>query len=185
MASNIISETINAAFPVAGVDNDTQGFRDNFSTIKDSLASAKSEIESLQDDTAKINASNDFSGNDINDANFVKVTDEWINVGTVSANLDVTFNNGHYQVATISNNVALTFVDWPASGRLAKMRIELIGDNTERTITFATEGGGAVLAGSNVPATITVNASTDHYIYDVWTFNGGNTIYVDYVGVFS
>ena len=38
MSSNIVSETIDAEFPVAGQDNDTQGFRDNFSTIKDSLS---------------------------------------------------------------------------------------------------------------------------------------------------
>jgi len=30
MASQIIPETIDAQYPVAGQDNDTQGFRDNF-----------------------------------------------------------------------------------------------------------------------------------------------------------
>ena len=38
MASNIISDTIDAAYPIAGVDNDTQGFRDNFQIIKTGLA---------------------------------------------------------------------------------------------------------------------------------------------------
>ena len=44
MASNIISDTIDATYPVAGVDNDTQGFRDNFSIIKTGLSTAGSEI---------------------------------------------------------------------------------------------------------------------------------------------
>ena len=48
MASNIISGTIDGEYPVAGIDNDTQGFRDNFSIIKDSLAAAKAEVEDLQ-----------------------------------------------------------------------------------------------------------------------------------------
>ena len=43
MASNIQSSTIDAAYPVAGVDNDTQGFRDNFSTIKDNFTAAKAD----------------------------------------------------------------------------------------------------------------------------------------------
>ena len=34
MASNIISSTIDESYPVAGQDNDTQGFRDNFNIIK-------------------------------------------------------------------------------------------------------------------------------------------------------
>ena len=53
MASNIISDTIDAAYPVAGVDNDTQGFRDNFTVIKTGLATATSEISTLQSSTCK------------------------------------------------------------------------------------------------------------------------------------
>ena len=48
MASNINSDAIDALYPVAGQDNDSQGFRDNFSTIKNSLATAKTEITTLQ-----------------------------------------------------------------------------------------------------------------------------------------
>ena len=53
MASNITSGTIDGAYPVAGVDNDTQGFRDNFTIIKTGLATAASEITSLQANTPK------------------------------------------------------------------------------------------------------------------------------------
>ena len=63
MASNIISDTIDSAYPIAGVDNDTQGFRDNFTVIKTGLATAKSEITSLQSTTAKLNASKELGGN--------------------------------------------------------------------------------------------------------------------------
>ena len=60
MASTIISGTIDAAYPVAGVDNDTQGFRDNFTVIKTGLATAASEVYYIAKQTAKLNASNDF-----------------------------------------------------------------------------------------------------------------------------
>ena len=60
MASNINYLSINENFPVAGQDNDTQVFRDNFDTIKTSLRNAKDEIGSLQDNTAKVNSDNDF-----------------------------------------------------------------------------------------------------------------------------
>ena len=32
--SDIVYSTIDEAYPVAGVDNDTQGFRDNFNKVK-------------------------------------------------------------------------------------------------------------------------------------------------------
>ena len=48
MASNINPNTIDTAYPVAGQDNDTQGFRTNFTIIKNNFLTAASEITSLQ-----------------------------------------------------------------------------------------------------------------------------------------
>ena len=48
MSSNINTNTIDTKYPIAGQDNDTQGFRDNFASIKNNLTSAKTEITDLQ-----------------------------------------------------------------------------------------------------------------------------------------
>ena len=40
MASNINDTGVNKDYPVAGQDNDSQGFRDNFNVIKDNFASS-------------------------------------------------------------------------------------------------------------------------------------------------
>ena len=37
MASNIDNTSIDATYPIAGQDNDSQGFRNNFSTIKNNF----------------------------------------------------------------------------------------------------------------------------------------------------
>jgi hypothetical protein len=42
------SSLIDVTYPVAGVDNDTQGFRDNFTSIKGGLDSLGNEISDLQ-----------------------------------------------------------------------------------------------------------------------------------------
>ena len=52
--SNINYLSINENFPVAGADNDTQTFRDNFDTIKTSLNTAKTEITSLESTAARL-----------------------------------------------------------------------------------------------------------------------------------
>ena len=48
MASLINPSNIDVTYPVAGQDNDTQGFRDNFNIIKNNLNTAKSEISDIQ-----------------------------------------------------------------------------------------------------------------------------------------
>jgi hypothetical protein len=48
MASNINTTTIDTKYPIAGQDNDSQGFRDNFFNINANFIQAKSEIEVMQ-----------------------------------------------------------------------------------------------------------------------------------------
>ena len=48
MASNIVDTTIDDTYPVAGIDNDSQGFRDNFNIIKSNFVAAKAELTELQ-----------------------------------------------------------------------------------------------------------------------------------------
>ena len=54
MTSNINYSGIDAAYPIAGQDNDSQGFRDNFSAIQTALAIAGSEISNLQSNTLSL-----------------------------------------------------------------------------------------------------------------------------------
>jgi len=48
MSSNINPYNINGLYPVAGQDNSSQGFRDNFTNIKNNFIYAQSEISDLQ-----------------------------------------------------------------------------------------------------------------------------------------
>jgi hypothetical protein len=48
MASNINASNIDTTFPIAGQDNDTQGFRTNYINIKNNFVTAATEITTLQ-----------------------------------------------------------------------------------------------------------------------------------------
>ena len=65
MTSSITTTGINATFPVAGQDNDSQGFRDNFSQLKTQLTTAGTEITALQSSRATTNATTDVNGHDV------------------------------------------------------------------------------------------------------------------------
>lgn len=194
MASNIISGTIDGAYPVAGVDNDTQGFRDNFTIIKDGLATAASEIGALQDNTAKLNESNDFNGTDIADANFTLNTEKYHNIGTVVNGQNISFLNGHHQSLSINlgegtDTVNFALADWPERDHLAKMTVQMFGNDTAKTVTFTVDGGGTIKynrTGNNpFPTTLTIDSSTDPVVIDFWTYNQGTTVYAEYRGRFE
>lgn len=51
--SSINPNNINILYPIAGQDNDTQGFRDNFRNIKNNLSTAATEITTLQNSVAR------------------------------------------------------------------------------------------------------------------------------------
>lgn len=48
MASRIVPTNIDVTYPIAGQDNDTKGFRDNFSSIRNNFTVASSEISTIQ-----------------------------------------------------------------------------------------------------------------------------------------
>lgn len=195
MASNIISETIDGAFPVAGVDNDTQGFRDNFTIIKTGLATAQSEITTLQSTTAKLNETNDFNGTDITDANFSLNTEKYHNIGTVVSGQNISFLNGHYQSMSVNlaegtDTINFSLSDWPDRDHLAKMTVQLFGNDTAKTVTFTVDGGGTLKYNDTYPrvggvATVTVDSSVDPIVINFWTYNQGTTVYAEYKGRFE
>ena len=185
MTSAIVSDPIDATFSIAGQDNNSQGFRDNFSYIKTGLATASSEITSLQTHTAKTNADNDFNGVKIANAETKMLYGSVLNSGTVSGATTIDVRDAEYFSYTFASNITLTFAHWPVSDRFAKVRVDVKCDGSARTINFATTSGSVITdSGLTLPFTTGTNISK-HYIFEAWTINGGNTVFVKYLGVFG
>jgi len=70
--SNINPNNINGSFPVAGQDNDSQGFRDNFTNILNNFSFAKAELEDLASKAVLKNALN--GGTQFNSLAFNEIT---------------------------------------------------------------------------------------------------------------
>ena len=190
MPSNIISETIDGTYPVAGVDNDTQGFRDNFTIIKTGLATAQSEITTLQSTTAKLNETNNFNGTEITDANLSLNTEKYHNIGTVTTGMNISFLNGHYQSMSVNlgeevDTINFALADWPDRDHVAKMTVQMFGNDTAKTVTFTVDGGGTIKYNNTFPGTLTVDSSDNPLIIDFWTYNQGTTVYAEYRGQYT
>jgi hypothetical protein len=188
MASNINTTNINESYPVAGVDNDSQGFRDNFATVKNNFVSAKAEIESLQDNTAKTNANNNFFGNQITGADLIANTETLYPGGTINSGQNVSFANGNIQTFSIGADLTLTLSDWPAAAKVGKLTVMLLNDGSNRTVTWAVESGGSIKVDTNWPTsnnTTVIGSDADYTIINFMTIDGGTTIFAEYKGTFT
>ncbi len=199
MTSNINYLSINENFPVAGEDNDTQVFRDNFDTIKTSLRNAKDEITALQDDTAKTTADNDFGLNKISNALLQNNRQQKWNGGSVTASpATIDFEQGSYQIYIVGANVTFDFLNFPGDPvftaettpiGLGKVTLELYSDGSSRTANFSTSGGTIIKSNgfpgySSGSPTLTLTSATDPVIIEVWR-HSQEVIFMRYVGQFS
>jgi hypothetical protein len=154
MTSQINYGAITTSYPVAGEDNDSQGFRDNFTAIAAGLAQAKTELTELQNSsvlradlaTNTTAVQNDLNGSTIANAFYNKFYGVYFNGGSQSASVDVNLVNGPIQKFTLTDDTVLTFKGWPASG-WAKVQVVLSGStpyDAVRSPTFATTAGGTI-----------------------------------------
>ena len=118
MASNITYSTIDENYPVPGVDNDSQGFRDNFNVVKTALTTANTEITNLQSGSCKVNAANNFAGNTISYASFLanKESTNTANRTGVSVDLSLSWSQAHVFVIKAEADITLTLSDFPTDG---------------------------------------------------------------------
>jgi hypothetical protein len=183
--SNIISTDIDESFPVAGQDNDSQGFRDNFSVIKNSLATARAEVTDLEEITAKKNQDNDFNNNEIQRASFIQTTEKVVSQAT-STNMSLYWTYGSYQTIIVSANVTLTLTGWPEAGVLGKVRIGVKSDGSgDYDITFVSTIGNDILGAPGLQNPFTVGLEKYVKIFDFWTHDGGDTVYCQFLGEFT
>ena len=182
--SNIVSIDINENFPVAGQDNDSQGFRDNFNIIKNSLATANSEITSLENNTAKTNTDNNFNNNEIQEAVLVNTTQKTTTQATATS-IPINWTFGQHQKVIVSGDVTLTLASWPASGTYGEIIITVLADDVVRTISWAaTEGNNIKYTTDGFSLNFTTQSSTNPKIFKFWSIDGGATVYAQYLGEF-
>ena len=189
MTSQVNPNNIDGTYPVAGQDNDSQGFRDNFTNIRNNFTFAKAEIEDLQNKavlkSALLNTvlSNDFAGNAVVNPALTSWRQTYNNIGSVSGSVTINFTNGNFQKITMSGTTILTF-SFPtnSTNQYASIKLWVSNPNASYTLSFPnalTLGDTDTIAGFS-GNTVTFSAaeisnSTD-YFFEVFTVDGGTTL---------
>jgi hypothetical protein len=182
MTSQINPTNIDGSYPVANQDNNSQGFRDNFTNIKVNFQDAAAEITDLQNKAvlkAPLNGSVlDNNMNDellyaarIQDFAVTKVT-----IGTTSGAIAVNYESGHYQSISTTGSISLSFTNFPANGIYGYIKLQINITNTAHTVTLpAAVSLGLVGLQGYSAGTITFGA-TGIYEFAFGTYNAGTTI---------
>lgn len=180
-ASTYINK-IDTAYPNAGRNNDTQGFRDNFKNIKNAFAATDADVEYLKTSVvSKLNSTNDFAYNIIKNAslqsNAVKLYNNTAN--TISGNISVDFRDGNYQKFTLGTGLStLEVTNWPTSvAGVGQLTLSIQSPNATPSSVSTVAFGGNVLPVGVVTLPATVTTSTTQF-FDLWTDDGGTTVYV-------
>ena len=182
MASNINPQNIDGAYPVAGQDNDSQGFRDNFTNTKTNFQFAAAEITDLQNKAVLKAAldgtvlNNDMGGSILANAQLQDMSETRVAFGTVSGAQTINYAAGPYYTLTTSGSVSIAFTNFPPAGQLGRVRLQISVASTAHTLTLpaAVSVGTSNIQGFS-SSVITFN-QTGTFEFEFETNDGGSSI---------
>lgn len=203
MTSQVTEQLVNYVeqYPVAGQDNDSQQFRTNFTVLKSALTTADSEITDLQNNTAKTNVDTDFNSVILENARIRKFYGICIQGDTGDLDPLVnewTVSDGTYFYGQTNGTTKIQLGGWPTTGTSAKeykVTIELKSSGAADQVTFQSAGGGIVLRDDSGSILAGVSSGTQKVtlssnssiitVLQAWSYNGGSTVFLSYVGQFQ
>jgi hypothetical protein len=193
--STINTNPINVNYPVPGVNNNSQGFRDNFASIVTNLDIAATELTDLQNKAVVKQAltgtvvNNDMANTLISNASTRSFRATTYNLGNALAGtvlVNASLADVHY--GTVSANTTINFGSWPPTGTQSNIQVRLSVSNSIAVITFS----GNLVASNNTGSTtlenfvsnggvvtVTAPAGVSEMDYIISTTDCGNTLYIE------
>jgi hypothetical protein len=187
MTSNINPNNINGSYPVAGQDNNSQGFRDNFTNTATNFQYAADEITDLQNKAVLKSAlvgttlNNNMGGSILSNAQLQDMSETVVSLGTLAGTVAINYALGSYQTLTTHGAVSLQFSNFPAAGAAASVVVQVTVASTAHTVQIPTavSVNTTGVQGLNTGTNIISFAATGTYSFVFTTSNGGSTVTIN------
>lgn len=187
MTSQINPYNIDGTYPVAGQDNNSQGFRTNFTNTQTNFEYAAQEITALQTNAIlkatipNVTVDNNMNGSLLYNAQTQQMTETAISLGTITTTATINFAAAPYYTVTTGGSITLAFTNLPASGVFATWAVAITVASTAHTVTLpgAVTANAQGIQGLNTANNTITFASTGTYVFAFSTVNGGTTITVN------
>lgn len=184
MSSNINPNNIDGTYPVAGQDNNSQGFRDNFTNTKTNFQYAADEITDLQSNAILKAAltgttlDNNMLGSLVYNGTAADFGLVRVAKGTLSGSQTIDFSAGHFQTLTTGGSVSLAFSNFPASGITGIVFVQVTVTSTAYTLTLpaAVSVNAQGIQGLNPATNVITFAAVGTYLFQFVTSDAGSTI---------
>jgi hypothetical protein len=189
MSSNINPNNIDGTYPVAGQDNNSQGFRDNFTNTKTNFQYAADEITELQNKVVLKSAltgtvlDNNMNGSILSNAQLQNISETRVALGSLTGTVTVNYASGSYQTVTTTGSISLGFSNFTTAGTLSSVTVRITVSNTAHTVTLPAAVGSTFAAASvtgiqGIASNIITFAETGTYEFVFHTDDSGSTIYL-------
>jgi hypothetical protein len=182
MASNINPTSIDGTYPIAGQDNDSQGFRDNFTNTRTNFDYAKTEISDLQSKVVLKSAltgttlNNDFNGAIVKNVKLQGTRLASVALGTITGSQTIDVSAGHYYSLTTSGSVTLAFSNWASTGSLSQAQVSVVVSSVAHTLTLPAAVSAGTTGIQGYSSNVITFANTGTYVFNFTTTNNGSSI---------
>jgi hypothetical protein len=191
--SNINPQSIDGTYPIAGQDNNSQGFRDNFTNTVNNFTFAAAELTDLQQKAVLKAALGSVgqTGTPTNDMNYAYLTHAQMigtvetkkaigNVSYAQPDFTVDWNQGHFQtVELVGNTASLTAFSstWPATNLYTRLRLQCntYTESCNLALPAAVVTNISSIQGNYAGNKINLPAGSV-YVFEFSTWDGGSTI---------
>jgi len=188
--SNINPQNIDGTFPIAGQDNNSQGFRDNFTNTINNFTFAAAELTDLQTYAVLKGplGSVGQTGTPTNTMNYTYITQPQLlqavetkyDFGTIStgASFQVDWTQGHFQTIAVSGTATMSFAStWPATNLYTRLRLQVTTANT--TVLTLPSSITNVNSIQGYTSGTSVSLPTGTYVFEFATYNAGSTVTIN------
>lgn len=182
MASNINPNIIDGAYPVAGQDNNSQGFRDNFTNTKTNFQYAENEINDLQSKVLlKAALTGTTLDNNMNDALLVGAqlqdfSEVKTALSTTSGSVTINYSTAPYQTISTTGSISLAFTNFPPTGQYGYIKLQINITDIAHTLTLPASVTLGTSGIQGYSAGVITFSSTGYYEFAFGTYDAGTTV---------
>jgi hypothetical protein len=184
MTSAINPNNIDGTYPVAGQDNNSQGFRDNFTNIKTNFQYAEDEITDLQTNVVLKSAlsgttlDNDMLGSGLSNAVLNDMGYTRLALGTTGGSVTINYAVGTYQTMTTNASTSLAFTNFPPAGVAGEVYFQITVASVAHTLTLPAAVSVGLSGIQGISGQVITFGATGTYNFRFTTNDGGTTITV-------
>jgi plastocyanin len=179
--SNINPNNIDGSYPIAGQDNDSQGFRDNFTNIVNNFNFAKSEIDDLQNKVVLKSAltgttlNNNMAGSIIGNVELRSSSQSIYNYSSASGTVALNYNLANFFYITTAGSISFSISNVPIS-KFATITVWVNVTSVGHTVTFpsAVNIGMTSVAGQITGSRVITFEATGTYGFQLTSYDGTN-----------